>query len=194
MIVWQRTWDSIRRLKRFAIGDLARDAEVARVSATAYVRRLEAAGFVKCVGTRPRKAAAFGGKPLVNGHASVVYALARDIGSEAPQVDAAGAPVRRGRGHDQMWRAMKMIGEFTCRELAINASTEQVKVDLDHARHYVRFLRLAGYLALVQPGKAHHEAVYRLARNTGARAPIVGKLPAVFDPNLGKIVWQGTPR
>ena len=188
MIVRQAIWDSIRRLRRFDITQIVRDADVKRTSATAYVGRLEKGRYVRRVGTAPRRARAFGGAPMEKGRRNVVYALARDVGVEAPELDARGVAPFRGAARDQMWRTMKMIDEFTCRDLAVHASTAEVKVGLNGARTYIHFLSKAGYLA--RCGKQGTTAIYRLAKRTGRDAPIITHLPAVFDPNLGRIVWS----
>lgn len=194
MTIRQTIWQTIRKLRRFTAAQIVAEADSHPQTTKKYITRLEKAGYIARTGKAPRKSSSFRGQPGRAGNVSVVYELVRDIGAEAPLLDAAGGDVLRGRARDQMWRAMKMIGDFTCSELAFSASTEHVRVTLKHAAQYVYWLRKAGYLGVGAPGASHRLAIYRLARNTGARAPVVERLATVFDPNLGQVVWQAHPQ
>jgi len=120
------------------------------------------------------------------------YMLKRDTGIEAPRVRKDGTPVTQGLAREQMWRTMKVIGEFNAKELATNASTEACQVAINDAKDYVRHLHKAKYLHVTTKAKnSGGLARYRLlpTKNTGAKPPKVQKIKSVYDPNLGKVVW-----
>jgi hypothetical protein len=58
---------------------------------------------------------------------------------------------------------------------------------------------LAGYLIEIKKGQAQGTsrlpARFRFnpARNTGPRPPMIQRTKAVYDPNLGQVVWQEEP-
>ncbi|MFP4900678.1 hypothetical protein ACLFKT_16225 [Paraburkholderia sp. BR14261] len=129
------------------------------------------------------------------------YRLARDAGVEAPRLDRQGRPVVQSRGNENMWRTMRIMGEFSPTELAVRASTAETEVAEATAKAYVKYLANAGYLNLVDPGhpfikgKGAKQARYRLAagKYTGPRPPMIQRTKSVYDPNLGKIMWQEEP-
>lgn len=113
----------------------------------------------------------------------------------APSLKRNGAPRRAATGRDYMWRAIRMMGAFTAPELALAASTETTKVSLGYAENYIHHLLKAGYLKIVTPHKSGHGRTissYRLlaSKNTGPRPPVIQGTKAVFDQNLGQVVWQ----
>jgi len=185
----QRIWEAIRgkgaaEWNNYAI---ARAADADDETAYTYVRGLKLAGYI--VETRRERR-----------HGSVAgawYRLARDIGIEAPRVRKDGSPVTQGLAQEQMWRTLRGVKrDINARELAAGASTPAIPVAETAAGDYLRTLHSAGYLDCTAPGKGNGrggiQARYRLkaARNTGARAPMVCRARAVFDPNENKIVWQ----
>lgn len=170
----QALWERMRRLKRFCAADLrpVGDPDTVRD----YLRRLEAGGYLEREGEPVRF------QPLY-------YRLVRDTGLEAPRLGPDGAPSGAGKGREQLWRTMKMLNTFNVVDLTVNASTEDVRVAEGEARDYVKHLERARYLVIVKPATPTSKAVYRLARNTGPRPPMVTRAKVVFDPNLGKIAW-----
>jgi len=68
------------------------------------------------------------------------------------------------------------------------------------AKDYCANLAKAGYLVVMTKGKPSGKASvptrYRFnrAKYKGPKPPMVQRLNSVFDPNLGKIVWQEAPR
>lgn len=120
------------------------------------------------------------------------FYLARDVGVEAPRVTQDGRFVTQGAGRDQLWRSMRVLREFDCRELAQAASTEAHPVSVDEASTYAKLLARAGYLV---PGKGPKKSVrYRFvaSKNTGPRPPLVQRDKSVMDGNTGEIVWRPT--
>ncbi|SNS38714.1 hypothetical protein SAMN06265365_1603 [Tistlia consotensis] len=187
-------WSAVRRLVQFTVPQLAGETNMHRDTIKSYVAGLEAAGYVRRVGLQESRSGAYGvkgGAPFP----AIAYLLVRDVGVEAPRVRRNGTEVRQGGARDQMWRAMKMIGEFSTRDLAVHASTEATPVSEVDAQDYVKHLARAGYLAVVRPGKPGTQATYRFlkSRNTGPRAPMVQRVKTVWDPNLGETVWAQEP-
>ena len=177
----EAAWAAMRRLGRFTVRQVTEETRLGQDTVRDYVRGLEAAGYLKRVGTTD---VGHPGAPR-----AVVYELVRDVGVEAPRVRKDGTPVHMGRGREQMWRTMKVLGEFSARDLAVHASTEDCPVSLEDAKHYVRYLAKAGYLVPLTRGRAVR---YRLlpSKNTGPRAPMIQRVRQVYDPNLGRVVWR----
>jgi hypothetical protein len=180
----QIVWEAMRRLRIFTVSGLAEEIDHHRSTIRDYVECLRAGGFVTILSTK------------VNGARKThTYELTRDVGVEAPKLRKDGTPSTQGLATEQMWRTMKMMGNFTPRELAISATTELQPVDEVHALDYVGHLFSARYLALVAKSTPTSQARYRFLsmRNTGPRPPMVQRLKTVFDPNLGQIVWHEEP-
>ena len=123
------------------------------------------------------------------------FALHRDVGVEAPRVDANGKTVTQGVGREQLWRAIRVLKSFSCRELAAAASTEAHVVSSEEAKTYVKFLKRAGYLSVQCVGRGRFAQVYRFvrSRDTGPRAPLVTRDKSVVDGNTGAVVLEGKP-
>lgn len=181
----ERVWALIRRAGRFCVRDIYLETGLSRDSIRDYIVGLEAAGYLT------REKAARVGEPDM-------FTLVRDVGIEAPRVRRDGTEVTAGRGREQMWRTMKILGEFSASDVAVNASTENHPVKCAEAKTYLHFLCKAGYLSLSVPGKPGGRktpgkpARYRFikSRNTGPRPPMVQRIKQVYDPNLKKVMWQ----
>lgn len=121
--------------------------------------------------------------------------LVNDVGIDAPRVTRTGEPVTQGQSREQMWQTMRILTQFTAQDLAINASTPEVKVELSDAKSYIKFMVLARYLTVAQKGSGKRGAVYLFIKQsyTGPKAPQVQRINQVFDPNTGKVVWQPNP-
>lgn len=183
-------WEAIRIQREFTAKSLWLVVEKRRggniYTIRSYIQRLVLGGFVEQTATTNQR-----------GATSVKhFRLIKDCGVDAPRLTDAGTPSRAGRSIEQMWRSMGILGDFNYRDLAIAASTSDVSVNEEHAKHYVAALARAGYLVKTQTGKHSVSlARWRLirSRNTGPRAPVVQKLEAVYDANLNQIVWQQEP-
>lgn len=98
-----------------------------------------------------------------------------------------------------MWRTMRILKEFSAKDLAIQASTETVKVAEGEAKTYVHYLHKAGYLVIVSPHRSGNRSMtgklarYRLiiSKFSGPKPPVIQRIKQVFDPNAGKVVWKG---
>ncbi|MCA8016187.1 hypothetical protein [Burkholderia vietnamiensis] len=186
----QRMWEVIRSQRDdFTPYSIVRTADIDKATVHTYLQSLQRGGVIEQLGQRQR----IGDRKH--------YRLVRDVGVEAPRLDRKGQPVTQSRGNENMWRTMRIMGDFTPRELALRASTQDVAISDATAQSYVKCLSHAGYLTLVDQGHAYirgkgaKQARYRLiaAKYTGPRPPMIQRTKSVYDPNLGKIVWQEEP-
>lgn len=180
----QSMWEAMRRLSK--AGDSITVRKVWELGAEwapmgrvrDYIVGLAAAGYLKERCRKPGK--------------TVEYDLVTDCGVDAPRVRKDGSEVTQGRGREQMWRTIKIIGDFTSRELAQAASTPEYTVAETTAKDYCLMLAGAGYLVVVRPGGPGYPSRYRLmpSRWTGPRAPMVQRLKQLYDPNTGEVVYR----
>lgn len=184
-----RIWSAIRL---FGLNESFSVAEISvlsgeRVEATHdYLRGLNLAHFVTPE-ARP---------PLVRTRQLRLrrFVLIRDTGVDAPQVYRDGKPITRGIGHERMWNAMrKQRCDFTWREIALQASTEDRSIAMHVVKDYLKLVGRAGYLRTVAPAHSTRAAryVFIQARNTGPRPPLVLTDKSVQDGNTGEIVLKG---
>lgn len=147
-----------------------------------YITGLVAAGYLRIVSARPGKA--------------VQYEVAKDCGLEAPRVRKDGTEVTQGRGREQMWRTIKIIGDFSSDELAKAASTPDFPVARATAKDYCIMLASADYLMITREGSPGIPSRYRLIPShwTGPRAPMIQRLKQLFDPNTGQVVYRRNPQ
>jgi len=143
-----------------------------------YITGLNAAGYLRITSQEKGK--------------TVQYELAKDCGVDAPRVRKDGTEVTQGRGREQMWRTVKIIGDFTSRELAQAASTPDHEVAESTANDYCLMLAGADYLTVVRPGCPGTPARYRLvpSRWSGPRAPMIQRMKQLYDPNTGQVVYR----
>ncbi|MDR2172656.1 MAG: hypothetical protein LBE32_00350 [Burkholderiales bacterium] len=174
----QRIWEALKRKREsVSIIAIAADADIDRGTVRNYVKALALGGFIELVESHKR--------PDYS-----AYRLIRDVGVDAPRLRPDGTTSTFGDHQAAMWRTMRILRcDFTATELAGAASTDDCNVSIDSARLYARHLCAAGYLQKVG---VRAEACFALkpSRDTGPRAPIVGRTRIVYDPNLGKIVWH----
>jgi hypothetical protein len=120
--------------------------------------------------------------------AAIRYRVTADpVPWHAPRLNRDGKPVTQGSGVENMWRTMRMLGQFSPRDIAAHATTDIVSVSEATAKAYCSNLLRAGYLKVMiraQPPKK--QAVYRLIRNTGPNPPMIQRTKRVFDPNTQK--------
>lgn len=147
-----------------------------------YITGLVAAGYLRPIEGAPGPA--------------VQYELIKDCGMEAPRVRKDGTEVTQGRGREQMWRTVKIIGDFTARDLAQAASTPAFTVAENTAKDYCTMLAGAEYLATTRKGSPGVPARYRLVQSrwTGPRAPMIQRLKQLYDPNTGEVVYRRNPQ
>ena len=193
----QRMWEAIRALHK--AGKTITQDDVIRLArihydgtANTYFRCLVKAGIIS-----RHEGETLPGRGAVK--AKAVYILEKDLGCEAPRVNKQGEFVTQGSGTESMWRTMRIIGQFTPAQLAVMASTEEVKVNESTAKVYCATLARAGYLKVERQGKGTGKGgiptLYRFlpAKYTGPRAPMIQSVKTVYDPNTHQVVWQPTP-
>lgn len=165
-------WKLIRLHKRFTLTDLAKQSTLHRSSIKTYLRLLIKGGFLQAAPAEERQ--------------PIVYTLVKDNGFHPPELTAAGSR-KKPNGRQRMWMALKALKRFTFKDLALAAS-----VAITTAREYCHLLRDAGYLRLVRAGRPMcHTELYMFdrAKDTGPLAPRIQKDGALFDRNLGRVVW-----
>ncbi|MEI2740927.1 MAG: hypothetical protein V9G63_10045 [Candidatus Competibacter sp.] len=96
-----------------------------------------------------------------------------------------GMTQRQRSGLDARQRIWNTVRVF--KQVSIEQAQATAEVSASNAQKYLRALLRAGYLQIARPkqsGKTGGHAIYRLARNTGPRAPIVRTGgDGVYDPN-----------
>ncbi|MDC8804252.1 hypothetical protein PRZ61_12450 [Halomonas pacifica] len=179
----QVIWEAIRRLRTFNVGDLEIATYLKEATIRSYVEALAKGGYLQRAQGQPRREARF---------PPVTWTLIRDVGVEAPRLTKQGKPCTAGLGREQMWRTMRIIGEFDLHSLAVQASTEAHPVSHREAEYYIRYMHRAGYLHQVAKGGPGRPGRYRLipSRYTGPGAPQVQRIRQVWDPNREEVVWR----
>lgn len=147
-------------------------------SVSAYIRKLERAGFIE--------------KSCKSTCGADTYQLVH-APRLAPVLTNDGKLSVKGKVQDYLWRTMKMIGQFTVAELCGTASTDEVPIKEQTARNYVSHLFNAGYL--LDHGRAPSQGgplIFSLRHDmrTGPRAPRLIGAKIVFDPNLGRVMSE----
>lgn len=167
-------WVEIRRRKEFTPLDIHHATEIPKKTISDYAKRLVAGGVLEEVagdGVSPR------------------YKLIRDMGVHTPRFRKNGEPVTQGMGNQNIWRSMRMMSEFSPRDIAAHSTTDNVQVSEDTVRTYCTMLLRAGYLrVLVKAIPSKRQARYRLIKNTGPLPPKIQRVKQVFDPNLNQVV------
>lgn len=128
-----RLWAAARKLVLFDLTDLWREAKVNEKTACDYLRGLTAAGYVELVdrGTRI-------------GHRQ--FRLIHDIGATAPQVNKAGEPKKYNCQWCNIWRAVRILREFSAEDVLAAASTSKCQIRLQYIYQRLSWLTNAGYL------------------------------------------------
>ncbi|NPA72703.1 MAG: hypothetical protein GXO35_07725 [Gammaproteobacteria bacterium] len=186
MTAKEYVWSQIRELKTFTISHISSNAplsyKLSKEKVNYHIKGWVAAGFLgkECIHSKdilqPKNR----------------YTLIKDTGIEPPRVDSKGNKLTKGLGREQMWRTMRITGEFTHKQLAVTASTEDVIIAEATAKSYVSALYRAGYLKITKPSNTHGGlAVYMLkpAAWTGAKPPMVKRIHVVYDQNIHEIVY-----
>ncbi|PVX80024.1 hypothetical protein [Paraburkholderia unamae] len=185
----QRIWEAIRKRRDgFEVTDIERATKADRYTIYTYVQGLAKGGFIEHTNKAQKR------------FAEKLYKLVRDVGVEAPRLDKKGN-VLRTTGNENMWRTMRIIGDFTAAELAMRASTSETTVAEATAKKYLQLLCVAGYITVIEMGHSRQQGVaakatrYRLLQSkyTGPRPPMIQSTKSLYDPNIGKIVWQEEP-
>ena len=109
----------------------------------------------------------------------------RKLYEVVPQSEQKPTPVI-GDATDQMWFVMRKFGSFSPVDLVAHCS---VLVPIEEARAYCRTLLATRYLKVVQKAVPNRkEAIYRLANQTGPKAPRKRRVTCIVDDNLGTVL------
>ncbi|PID95859.1 MAG: hypothetical protein CSA85_00095 [Alphaproteobacteria bacterium] len=168
-------WEEIRRLNIFTKREIHERTDIPNKTITDYVKRLMAGGYVEEHATFAETGR---------------YVLVRDAGVHSPRIRPNGQPVTQGKGTENMWRSMRMMKQFTPRDIALHSTTDSVSVTEDTAKKYCSMLLKAQYLRVIQkavPGK--RQATYKFVRNTGPLPPQIQRVKQVFDPNICEVTY-----
>ena len=106
---------------------------------------------------------------------------------DAPRVRQDGT-ILPDSGRHRMWNAMRVLKAFTVAELVNTASLPQAPIAESEARHYCLWLERGGYIICTGGTYSFISAKY-----TGAKAPQILRVKALFDPNLGAVVCEARP-
>lgn len=184
-------WTCVRALtesvETFTIPDIARlcDQDVRR-SVKRFVGRLVEHNYA--IDITPEKTPA---------RATRTYRLLRRP-IETPVFRCDDGRPSKGFVQAQIWGTIRyqLRHGFTLSELALYASTDEVTVQEKTAHYYVQHLVRAGIVSLVERGRPHHPARYRLrpSQDLGPAAPRIVRAEFVYDPNLKRIVGEAEGR
>lgn len=182
---YEAYWEIVKELDRagpWTPSDVCARTNTAAAAAD-YVRRLAKSAYVVKVDERPG--------PITP---QPVYRLTSRP-APAPRLRRDGS-VCPPTAQDQMWRAMRELKDFTALELAVKASTDEVRVPVASAKSYIKLLRHAGYFAVRDPGAPGRPALLALrpTMDTGPRAPRVMRTKLVWDANRQEVVGASPAR
>jgi len=183
-------WAAIRALREFSVSEIEDKTRVSHSTIKTYIIGLTKAGYLER--TEHHRRARVGNRFVANR-----WKLVNDVGVDSPRITREGKHITQGLARENMWRAMKIMRDFSTRDLVSQASTDSVKIKPSDAKDYVKYLHKAGYLIVTVPAKPGNkpgtgtQARYRMlaSRYTGPRPPMIQRTKQVFDPNTGKVVW-----
>lgn len=174
----QPLWDEMVKFDGapFTISDIYDQTYVSRHTIRSYLKSLVLAKYVARI--EPEADA-------VREEAAIKFKIIVDpVPHHAPRLNRNGEPVMQGSGVENMWRTMRMLTQFSPRDLAAHATTDIVTVTETTAKSYCSTLLRVGYLKVVSKASPpKKQAVYRLIRNTGPNPPMIQRTKQVFDPN-----------
>lgn len=178
--VWAAVLDLTREGDAFTFADLKGLCDQSHLSRVRLdLGRLEKAGFLERLPAERAK----GARP---------YRLVVRQ-SETPRLRTDGeSGSNAGLRIQHMWNVMRRARNgFTPADLAIDASTDDVKVSYPYAVQYCRLLEQAGMLkrqATRENGASRHIYVLLGSANTGPKAPRRYRSTLVYDENRGRVV------
>lgn len=164
----------------FTVGDIDREGNDRHTAnARDFCRRLVAAGIATLDHEEPPKRGVSGRK---------VYRL-KSAPRNLPPINRSGETPRAHVGQQYMWNVLRKGGLWTAYDLAKFASTDDHEIAHTTAKAYLKRLKVAGYVDIVDRRPAPKPSIYRLspARNTGPIAPMILRSKLVFDPNLDEV-------
>ena len=183
-------WAAIRDLREFSVSEIEDKTRVSHGSIKTIILGLTKAGYLKRTEHHHRA-------KVDNRFVANRWQLINDVGVDVPRVTRDGKRITRGLAREYMWRAMHILRDFSTRDLAAQASTDDAIIKHADAKNYIKYLHKAGYLIIVMPAKPGNkpgtdtQARYRMPAScyTGPRPPMIQRTKHVFDPNTGEVVW-----
>ncbi|VAW96553.1 hypothetical protein MNBD_GAMMA20-2015 [hydrothermal vent metagenome] len=177
-------WAVIRDLHEFSVSEIEDKTRISHGSIKTYILGLTKAGYLKRTEHHHRA-------KVDNRFVANRWQLIKDIGVDAPRITRDGKRITQGLSRENMWHAMRILRDFSSKDLAAQASTDDVIIKHADAKNYIKYLHKAGYLIIVIPAKLGTQTRYRMpaSRYTGPRPPMIQRTKQVFDPNTGKVVW-----
>lgn len=178
----QHIWEAIREInngpKELTTYAVARKSGYDDQAVRAYFRDMEKAGIVAKV----RNVSRFDAE----------WTLIKDGGVEAPRVTREGKVSKGSEGTENIWRALRILGEFSAAEASAAASVNGVSISEFGAHVYLSGLARAGYLTR-SGGTPGAKTRFRLipSQYTGPKPPIYQRdFMQVYDPNIDQVVWR----
>ncbi len=179
-------WTAIRDLHEFSVSEIEDKTRINHSSIKAYILGLTKAGYLKRTEHHHRA-------KIDNRFVANRWQLVKDTGEDAPRVTRDGKHITQGLSRENMWRAMRILRDFSVKDLAAQASNDDIIIKHADARTYIKYLHKADYLVIVTPANSDDKSQtrYRMpaSRYTGPRPPMIQRTKQVFDPNTGKVVW-----
>ena len=182
IVTRDHVWAAVRSLRKFTQKEVCfevskdRNVDVNKDTVKYLIKGLLNGGYIEIIGEK---------KTHASNRPENIYELKNDCGVHAPKITRAGKPLILGKSQENMWRSMRILQQFTSRELAVTSTTDDVKVSEPHARKYASDLHRAEYLRLLNTdGKNTGLSTYKLIRNTGPKSPSVQQDGTVVDRNL----------
>lgn len=173
----QMIWQTIPRYGEFTVSGIVAvlDGKVSTNQVQEYLRALVNGGFLNA--RRP-----------VKSFLPYIYTLINDVGVDAPKIRKDGSEVTQGKGRQTMYSAMRILVEFSIKDLLIQGEVAGLKIAKAEAQHYCRYLEKAGYIIPLTGGKPQRW-LYNQASYKGHAAPLIQRVRQVFDPNINQVVW-----
>ena len=120
LVGFEAIWKHIIEQKdnAFTVKDIELQTNIRKDTVRDYLMRLKRAGFIEQLQEK---------KHITPQYKAYLYKAVKTP-LKAPRLQRDGTVVTQGRGREQMWRAIKMIGTFTAKDLAVSATTKDTKI------------------------------------------------------------------
>lgn len=170
--VAEAAWALALRLPWFGYAEIAAEMKISLEQATRIVRGWVAQGALELLQS---------GSGL------------RKLWKVRPGCDRPSLTPRGRSAEENLWTAMRGLRSFTPTDLAAHANTDLVFLTTADAQAYCRVLLAGGYLRVERKASParKREAIYRLVRNSGPRAPRATRVSAVVDDNTNAVILLG---
>lgn len=169
---WQMMVDLTRKAGGFTITDVwGLTNSRSRNTVKGYIVYCRDAGHIEETGALPNGA--------------ITYRVI-NLTVTAPTIRRPDYQGTRGRVQQAIWSAMRGLPQFTIKELAVEASTDEITITDGLVRDYLIALQEAGYITTLRPSqKLKTRGLFRLKpiMNTGPAAPAIMKARFVYDRN-----------